>query len=344
MKGPAKAERGWRAHTVVVVALGLAASSVLAACGSEASGDSGSSGGGNSTVTVLESTPGFFDLPIHVAADEFAKANGLEIKLVQVQGGGAAGQEFQGGTGDIAVTAADIPLRLQMQKAVPGGVTVIGSNQFTMLYTLTTKTDSPITSIAQLKGKKIGITGPKSSSELVTRWAMKTKFNMDPKEATFVALGSVPTILEAVKKGSVDAGILFSPALEQGLADKAVKIIYDFRSFPNGQNVFYARSSELAKDPAKYQKYMKAYTAAVQKMQADPDFAFAQAKKYYGKNLSDDTLREILAFYLKNEWAQTQFTQASYDATRDVLLNSDSGFTEQNIPSFADITKGAPAS
>lgn len=330
--------RGARRGVVAGLALVIAAG--LTACGGSDTKGSGSS----NTVTVLESTPGFFDLPIHVASDQFAAKYGLKIKLVQVQGGGAAGQEFQGGTADIAVTAADIPLRLELQKGIPGGVSVIGSNMSTMLYVLTTKTNSPITSMKQLKGKKVGITGPLSSSELVTRWAMKTKYGMDPKQTKFVALGSVPTILQAIKKGTVDAGVLFSPALEQGLSDKSIKILFDFRKFPNGQNVFYARNKDLAKNSKKYGEWIKAYSDAVKKLQDDPAFAFAQAKKYYGQGLSDDTLHQILDFYVKQEWAQTEFNQQSYDATKDVLVNSDSGFTPSNIPGFADITKQTPSS
>lgn len=326
--------------------LALAAAGTLAGCsgtsGDSASGDAG--GDSLKTFTVLESSPGFFDLPIHVAMDDFDEQFGLNLDLTQVQGGGAAGQQFQGGTGDIAVTAADIPLRLQMQNSIPGGVTIIGSNQFTMLYVLTAPKDSPIDSMDDLVGKKVGITGPKSSSELVTRWAMSTKFGMDPDKTEFVALGSVPTILEGIRNKSVDAGILFSPALEQGLNDDSVKIIFDFREFPNGQNVFYGRTSEIAKDPDKYSAYMKAYSAAVEKLESDHDYAFAAAKKYYGKGLDDDTLETILDFYLTKEWAETEFTEDSYDASRDMLLHSGSGFEESTFPSYEDMTKGAPKS
>ncbi|WP_100346020.1 ABC transporter substrate-binding protein [Compostimonas suwonensis] len=317
----------------------------LAACSSPGDGGGGgSTDGGLQTVTVLESSPGFFDLPIHVAMDDFDEQFGLNIDLTQVQGGGAAGQQFQGGTGDIAVTAADIPLRIQMQDSIPGGISIIGSNQFTMLYVMVAPADSDIDSMDDLVGKKVGITGPKSSSELVTRWAMSTKFGMNPEDTEFVALGSVPTILEGIRNGSVDAGILFSPALEQGLGDGSVKVVFDFRDFPNGQNVFYARNNDIEKDGSKFSSYMKAYTAAVEKMESDPDYAFAAAKKYYGTGLSDDVLHQILDFYLEKEWSETEFTQASYDASKDMLLNSSSGFEEATFPSYEEITKGAPTS
>lgn len=348
MKVQVKSGMRRRVRYLVVASVAVATAAGMTACAGTSTPSGSSTGGSSSkatqTVTVLESSPGFFDLPIHVAEDDFGSKYGLNIKLIQVQGGGAAGQEFQGGTGDIAVTAVDIPLRLQMQNGIPGGVSVIGSNQFTMLYVLTAPAGSPVKSISDLGGKKIGITGPLSASELVVRWAMRTKFNMDPNKSSFVALGSVPTILAAEQKNSVDAGVLFSPALEQGLGDKSIKSIFDFRKFNYGQNVFYARNNELKADNSKYVSYMKAYSAAVKKMQDDPDYAFAEAKKYYGQGLSDKVLHQILDFYMKSEWSQTQFTQKSYAASKDVLLNSDSGFTAKNIPSFATITKNTPKS
>jgi hypothetical protein len=108
--------------------------------------------------------------------------------------------------------------------------------------------------------------------------------------------------------------------------------------------VFFARNNDLKKHSSKYGKWIKAYSDAVKKLQDDPTYAFAEAKKYYGQGLSDATLHGVLDFYLKQEWAQTQFTQQSYDATKDVLLNSDSGFTSSNIPGFDDVTKQAPSS
>ncbi len=295
-------------------------------------------------VTILESTPGFFDLPIHVAADDFGAKNGVDIKLIQVQGGGAAGQEFEGGTGDIAITAVDTALRLQMAHGISGGLSVIGSNQFTMLYVLTTKTGSSYTSPSQLTGKTIGIPGPLSAAQVTMSWVLQTKYHINPSSVKWVSLGSMPAILQATQKGTVDTGVLFSPALDQGLSAKSVKIVFDLRKYPYGQNVFYARNTQVKADPSKYSDFMKAYTAAVKKLESDPSFAFSEAKKYYGQGLSSSSLHTILNFYLKKEWAETQFTKASYAASKNVLLHADVGFSASTFPTLASITQDVPKS
>ncbi len=93
-------------------------------------------------LTVLESTPGFFDLPLRNAIADFAPKLNLNVKLITVTGGGGLATEFEGGTGDIAMVAADTPLRLAQANAVPGGVTIVGTNMTNMLYALVAKQGS----------------------------------------------------------------------------------------------------------------------------------------------------------------------------------------------------------
>src|SRR5262245_44015739 len=78
--------------------------------------------------TVLESTPGFFDLPLRAAIAEFAPKYHLNLKIVTVTGGGSLATEFQGGTGSVAMVGVDTPLRLAQQNGVAGGITIIGTN------------------------------------------------------------------------------------------------------------------------------------------------------------------------------------------------------------------------
>jgi ABC-type nitrate/sulfonate/bicarbonate transport system substrate-binding protein len=110
-------------------------------------------------LTVLESTPGFFDLPLRNAIADFAPKLNLNVKLITVTGGGGLATEFEGGTGDIAMVAADTPLRLVQANAVPGGVTIVGTNMTNMLYALVAKQGSPYHALADLKGTNVGITG-----------------------------------------------------------------------------------------------------------------------------------------------------------------------------------------
>ncbi len=293
------------------------------------------------SLTLLESTPGFFDLPLRNAIADFAPALHLTVKVVTINGGGALTTEFQGGTGDLAMVGADTPLRLAQANAVPGGITILGTNMTNMLYALVSKAGSPYRSLQDLKGQSIAITGAGAASEVVLKWALKTKAHMAFTDVHLVALGSPPTILQGVIRGSVAAGTVFSPALDEGLSSGAVQIAFDFRPYKYAQNVFMARTAQVSKDPTPYRLFMQAYNQAVQKMYADPDYTLKTAMKYWGQGTTEAVVKSELEFYMKSEWKETRFTQDLYDACKDVLLSS-GDFPTTNFPSYASLTQDAP--
>jgi len=221
-------------------------------------------------ITILESTPGFFDLPLRNAIADFAPKLNLDVKLITVTGGGGLAVEFEGGTGDIALVAADTPLRLAQANAVPGGVTIVGTNMTNMLYALVAKQGSPYHTLEDLKGTNVGITGAGAASEVVLKWALKTKAHLDPSVMRLVPLGPPPTILQGIIRGAVAAGTLFSPALDQGLNQHDVQMVFDFRDYHYAQNVFMVRTNQVKKDPDPFRLLMQAYNEAVQRMYADP--------------------------------------------------------------------------
>lgn len=324
-------------------ALALTMTMLAAGCGGQsASSPPKKAASGGYTFTVLESTPGFFDLPLRAAIAEFAPKYHLNLKIVTVTGGGSLATEFQGGTGSVAMVGVDTPLRLAQQKGVAGGVTIIGTNMTNMLYAVVAKAGSKYHSLADLKGANVAVTGAGAASEVVLDWALANKANMKKTDVHTVPLGPPPTILAGVEKGSVAAGTVFSPALDEGLARKSIQMVFDFRGFPYAQNVFMARTKEVKADAKPYQLFMQAYNDAVNKLESDPAYAMASAKKYWGQGTSDEILKTELDFYLKHEWKDTSFPQKLYQDSRDVLLKSGSGFPSANFPSYEDVTKDAP--
>jgi NitT/TauT family transport system substrate-binding protein len=67
-----------------------------------------------------------------------------------------------------------------------------------------------ITTFAQLRGKKIGITRLGSSTHSVTLWTM-SKMGLRPEEYQLLQLVDVPNILTAIMAGQIDAGALSPP-------------------------------------------------------------------------------------------------------------------------------------
>lgn len=85
------------------------------------------------------------------------------------------------------------------------------------------KPDSPIKAMAELEGKKVGITSAGSGSDILARWALQAhKLNF-----TRVPLGGgglVPNLLT----GNVDATVLYSPLTYQVMQAKQARSIADF--------------------------------------------------------------------------------------------------------------------
>ena len=292
-------------------------------------------------ITVLESTPGFFDLPLRNAVADFAPKLNLNVKIITVTGGGGLATEFEGGTGDIAMVGADTPLRLAQANAVPGGITIVGTNMTNMLYALVAKQGSPYHMLNDLKGTNVGITGAGAASEVVLKWALKTKAHMNLSSVRLVPLGPPPTILQGIVRGAVAAGTLFSPALDQGLSQNSVQMVFDFRDYRYAQNVFMVRTNEVKKDSEPFRLFMQAYNQAVGRMYADPGYALSTAMKYWSQGTSADVVKSELAFYMKDEWKETRFTRELYAACKDVLLNS-GDFPTGNFPSYESLTQDAP--
>ncbi len=295
------------------------------------------------SITVLESTPGFFDLPLRNAVADFAPKLNLNVKIVTVTGGGGLATEFEGGTGDVAMVGADTPLRLAQANAVPGGLTIIGTNMTNMLYALVAKQGSPYHTLDDLKGTNVGITAAGAASQVVLKWALKTKSHIELSAVRLVPLGPPPTILQGIVRGAVAAGTLFSPALDQGLSQNSVQMVFDFRDYRYGQNVFMVRTNDIKKDSEPFRLLMQAYSEAVARMYADPDYALSTALKYWGQGTTEDVVKSELNFYMKDEWKETRFTRELYDACKDVLLNS-GDFPAGNFPSYESLTQNAPHS
>ncbi len=294
------------------------------------------------TLTLLESTPGFFDLPLRNAIADFAPALHLTIKVVTINGGGALTTEFQGGTGDLAMVGADTPLRLAQADAVPGGITILGTNMTNMLYALVSKAGSPYKSLESLKGQSIAVTGAGAASEVVLKWALKTKAHMPFTDVHLVALGSPPTILQGVIRGSVAAGTVFSPALDEGLSSGAVQIAFDFRQYQYAQNIFMARTDQVKKNPAPYKLFMQACRSRrSRKCMPTPTIPSKPRLNTGAREQPNRCVKSELDFYMKSEWKETRFTQGLYDACKDVLLNS-GAFPTTNFPSYKSLTQDAP--
>ncbi len=143
---------------------------------------------------------------IWVAYDEgLFKKNGLDVELLHIPSTSRAIQSML--SGEIQFTTADA---LNSIQAVATGADVVmvceGINRF--VFSLMAKPE--IKRMADLKGKKIGITRIGSSTHTATLYVVN-KAGLDPSDYTLLPLVEVPNILTALSAAQIDAGVLSPP-------------------------------------------------------------------------------------------------------------------------------------
>jgi NitT/TauT family transport system substrate-binding protein len=143
---------------------------------------------------------------IWVAYDEgLFKKNGLDVELLHIPSTSRAIQSML--SGEIQFTTADA---LNSIQAVATGADVVmvceGINRF--VFSLMAKPE--IKRMADLKGKKIGITRIGSSTHTATLYVVN-KAGLEPSDYTLLPLVEVPNILTALSAAQIDAGVLSPP-------------------------------------------------------------------------------------------------------------------------------------
>lgn len=144
--------------------------------------------------------------PIWVAQEEgLFKKHGLDIELIHIASTSKAIQSMV--SGEIQFTTADA---LNSIQAVAAGADVVmvceGVNRF--VFSIMARSD--LKRVADLKGKKIGITRIGSSTHTAVLYVVN-KAGLGANDYTLLQLGEVPNILTTLLAAQIDAGALSPP-------------------------------------------------------------------------------------------------------------------------------------
>ncbi|MEI7804062.1 MAG: ABC transporter substrate-binding protein [Hyphomicrobiales bacterium] len=161
-------------------------------------------------ISVTQWGQSLYGAPFAVGMDKglFKKA-GIDITgIIGSAGGGTTVRNILASAtpyGEVALPAALAAARegLDLVMVNVGTRTIAES-------TLVTMPNSDIKSINDLIGKKVAITSPKSSSEMIFLMVVKAK-NIDAAQITRVAAGGYPPALTMLEQGAVSAAALIEP-------------------------------------------------------------------------------------------------------------------------------------
>ena len=136
---------------------------------------------------------------------EFDKVNGVDVEIVPYASGDATRIALQGGAVDVIV--ADW-LWVSRQRASGQNLTFVPYSS--SVGAVMVAPDSGIKSLADLRGKKIGVAGgPLDKNWLLLQGMAKQEHNMDLDAENEIAFGAPPLLAEKTRQGELDAMLNF---------------------------------------------------------------------------------------------------------------------------------------
>jgi NitT/TauT family transport system substrate-binding protein len=151
-----------------------------------------------------------------------------------------------------------------------------------------------ITTMDQLKGKKIGVSNIGSSSDIATR-VMLNKVGLDPdKDVSIIAVGSLENRMAALLNGAIDGGVA-QPPDQLALEDKGFHVLYDLaaQKLPSVGTAVVVQRSWLNGNKDVAQRYIDSLVQAVAKSRSDKELAMTVLQKY----LKNDDQRALGVTY-----------------------------------------------
>jgi NitT/TauT family transport system substrate-binding protein len=166
----------------------------------------------------------------------FFKEQGLNVEISDFKGGSQSLTALVGGSVDVVTGAYEHTLRMQAKGQDILAVIELGRYPG---ITLAVKTDrsGKIKSVADLKGAKIGVTAPGSSTSMIVSYLM-VKAGLKPDDASFVGVGTGAAAVAAIQKGEIDAISNVDPVISKLQASHDVTVLAETRTTQGTTNVF----------------------------------------------------------------------------------------------------------
>jgi NitT/TauT family transport system substrate-binding protein len=179
----------------------------------------------------------FYYLPLTIAEQlGYFKAEGLDVNIVDFAGGARALQAVVGGSADVVSGAFEHTVNMQF-KGQPMRAFVLQGLAPQIVLGINPKTMPNFRSVADLKGKKIGVTAPGSSTNVMANYVL-AKAGLKPSDVSFVGVGASSGAVAAMRSGQIDAISNLDPVITLLQRSGDLKIVTDTRIVSEAEKVF----------------------------------------------------------------------------------------------------------
>ncbi len=211
--------------------------------------------------------PALYYLPLALTDKlGYFKEQGLNVEINDFKGGSQSLTALVGGSADVVTGAYEHTLRMQVKGQDILAVIELGRYPGIALAVKKDRADK-IKSAADLKGAKIGVTAPGSSTNMLV-WYLMAKSGLKPDDASYVGVGAGAGAIAAIQKGEIDAISNVDPVIARLESSKDVVVIAETRTTegttkvlggPMSAAVLYMKRDFLSKNPNTVQALVNAF-------------------------------------------------------------------------------------
>jgi NitT/TauT family transport system substrate-binding protein len=196
----------------------------------------------------------------------YFKEQGLDVTINDFRGGAQSLQALVGGSVDVVTGAYEHTIRMQAKGQDIRAVIELGRFPGIVLG-LRKEKAAGYKSAADLKGMKIGVSAPGSSTNFFVMYLM-SKAGLKPTDAAYIGVGIGPSAVAAVKKGDIDALVNLDPMITKLEQDGDIKVVADSRTEEGTRAIFggsnpaavlYLKQEFIARNPNTVQALVNAF-------------------------------------------------------------------------------------
>src|SRR6266478_6011060 len=266
------------------------------------------------------------------------KEQGLEVTINDFRGGAQSLQALAGGSVDVVTGAYEHTIRMQAKGQDVRALIELGRFPGIVLGIRKDRANA-YKSAADLKGMKIGVSAPGSSTNFFVMYLM-AKAGLKPTDASYIGVGIGPSAVAAIKRGDIDAVSNLDPMMTKLEMDGDIKVVADTRTEEGTRAIFggsnpaavlYVRQDFIDKNPATVQALVNAFYKTLQWLdKATPeDIAATVPEDYF---LGDKALYLAAVRANKPVYSRTGVIPAAgMKSAADMLLAFDDELKGANV-------------
>ena len=284
-------------------------------------------------VQVAQANPGYPRLPVYVAnfGGFFAKT-GLAVKVAEANSGADATAALVGGSADVnAGTYGDV-LLAQSKGAEIIAFAADGYEEISNLVMKksvmedkgVTRDSSPEDKVKALKGLRIGVTSPGSSTDLLVRTIMAQN-GLDPEKDAKITPVGASAMAAAFSRGQLDAFALSSPSADAAAKAGKGEVLINFSTgeYPGVADTLFMTMNTSPATAKKKAKELACFrdglTEALKLMKSDPDkakeFAWEEFDGVVERAAFDATIDDNISAFSDS----VEITEAEAKERQDII-------------------------